>query len=257
MGLAIFEQSGSFDPTMYGLQTGDLVQVIAVGGGGGGGGGGLSGSSGSSNYGGDAGEGGYTIRNSDSTRARSVNCGGAGRGYGAGGGGGSGTGSSGEGNIYAGSGGNGGTIIKASIILSAADPIPITIGAGGAGGEPGQDGAAGGTTSFGSYLTAEGGAGGKYNDQPIDGPNRGGRIEIGLYNGAGGGGGGGYLPGEHIFGGVGGSASTTSAAAFTGSGSGGCSGGTMNPLTVIPGGSFGCLPGMDGGPGSGVVIVTW
>lgn len=36
MGLAIFEESESFDPTMYGLQAGDLIQVIAVGGGGGG-----------------------------------------------------------------------------------------------------------------------------------------------------------------------------------------------------------------------------
>ena len=51
MGLAIFEESGTFDPTMYGLQTGDLIQVIAVGGGGGGGGG-------ANATGGDAGKGG-------------------------------------------------------------------------------------------------------------------------------------------------------------------------------------------------------
>lgn len=37
MGMAIIEETGFFDPVLYGLQVGTLLQVIAVGGGGGGG----------------------------------------------------------------------------------------------------------------------------------------------------------------------------------------------------------------------------
>ena len=36
MGMQIFEQSGTFRPADWGLKAGDIVQVIAVGGGGGG-----------------------------------------------------------------------------------------------------------------------------------------------------------------------------------------------------------------------------
>lgn len=262
MGLAIFEQSGSFDPTMYGLQAGDLIQVIAVGGGGGGGGGGAGyPDEGYSYYGGDAGKGGYGVVNTTKKRAgRSIECGGAGRGYGAGGGGGGSNGARQNENGCPGSGGNGGRIEMKAIKLESTDAIPVTIGTAGKGGEPNKNGTAGGSTSFGSYLTAEGGAGGKYNDQPDDAPNKGGGVTIGSYNGAGGGGGGGYLPGERIFGGAGGSANNSDSSIFAGSGSGGCSGGaedSTKQLLVIPEGSSGCLPGMDGGFGSGVVIVTW
>lgn len=40
MGMVIFEESGTFNPATFGLQVGDVLNIVCVGGGGGGGGGG-------------------------------------------------------------------------------------------------------------------------------------------------------------------------------------------------------------------------
>ena len=36
MGMAIFEKSGTFNPNTYGLEIGDIIQIVCVGGGNGG-----------------------------------------------------------------------------------------------------------------------------------------------------------------------------------------------------------------------------
>jgi len=77
---------------------------------------------------------------------------------GGGGGGGSGSGSFNMG----GGGGGGGSSIEIIDVSSLSSTVSVTVGAGGAGGaaNAGIIGNDGGTTSFGSYLTATGGAGG-------------------------------------------------------------------------------------------------
>ena len=81
------------------------------------------------------------------------------RGWGAGGGGGGSYGAT-----AAGSGGGGGAYgEKLEITVAPGSVVPVTIGVGGAGGTNGNppiNGSAGGTTSFGSYLTIPGGGGG-------------------------------------------------------------------------------------------------
>lgn len=91
MGMQIFTSSGQFNPADFGLQIGDILQGVAVGGGGGGGGGGGD----NIGNGGNAGAGGFGGFGSG---------GGGGGGYGGGGGGGGGGSSSGGG----GGGGGGG-----------------------------------------------------------------------------------------------------------------------------------------------------
>lgn len=133
-GPILFEESGTFNPADYNLAVGDKIQVICIGGGGAGGG---SGNSSSYDYGNDAG----TLTQGD---------------YGTGGTGGRYTGSS---NTY-GSGGYGGSgyLTKITHTLDSLEPIAITIGAGGVGTK--STGGSGGTTSFGSILSADGGKGG-------------------------------------------------------------------------------------------------
>ena len=63
-------------------------------------------------------------------------------------------GGGGGGNVYAGGGGGGGWMNNGEFKVSPGQKIPITIGAGG------NVGVAGGTTSFGSYLSANGGGAG-------------------------------------------------------------------------------------------------
>ena len=264
MGLAIFEESGSFDPTMYGLQAGDLIQVIAVGGGGGGGYGEVA-------NGGDAGMGGETDDSNSSNRC--AGGGGGGGGYGGGGGGGAG----------GGNGGDGGEIKMVSISLPNTDAISVTVGLGGIGGKKNSQtqGTSGQSTSFGSYVTALGGNGGTLGYSALNDPtvfNRGGVSQSAIYAG-GGGGGGGYLPAHRIFGGCGGSvpfaiaeaedSNILSAQSGDGNGTGGGAGANMNtqagsdvvgrPGKSKYGGDGGVYNGFgnNGGPGSGVVIVTW
>ncbi|MDE1138206.1 MAG: hypothetical protein PW999_00840 [Paraburkholderia tropica] len=59
-----------------------------------------------------------------------------------------------------GTGGHSGARGVAKISLSGVSSIPITIGAGGSTGAAGASGQTGGTTSFGTYITCPGGAGG-------------------------------------------------------------------------------------------------
>ena len=94
MGMQVFTKSGVFNPADWGLKAGDMVQVIAVGGGGGGGGGGGTGSA----FGSSGGAGGCGGKGSEGFYKPGVFAyaagggGGSGGGYGAGGGGGGGGG---------------------------------------------------------------------------------------------------------------------------------------------------------------------
>lgn len=101
--------------------------------------------------------------------------GGGGGGYGAGGGGGGGV-VGGQAGGQGGGGGNGGEageiVFKSFSITDITSPIAVTIGEPGVGGKGGlhnggdteitdpESGGNGGTTSFGTYITAQGGAGG-------------------------------------------------------------------------------------------------
>jgi hypothetical protein len=62
-----------------------------------------------------------------------------------------------------GGGGGGGTAIKI-IDVSSVSTVSVTIGNGGSGGGGQVNGSGGGTSSFGSYCSATGGAGGRYGD---------------------------------------------------------------------------------------------
>ncbi|WP_422649033.1 hypothetical protein OJJOAM_000951 [Cupriavidus sp. H18C1] len=77
-----------------------------------------------------------------------------------GGGGGGGARATGTGQISIGAGGGGGAYGRGRYTKAAATGIAVTVGAAGAGGN-GANGASGGTTSFGSLLSAPGGAGGQ------------------------------------------------------------------------------------------------
>jgi hypothetical protein len=80
---------------------------------------------------------------------------------GGGGGGGGLDGNSNNQELFSGSGGGGGTAIS-MIDVSSVSSVSVTVGAGGAGGATANDGATGGTSSFGSYLSATGGLGGQF-----------------------------------------------------------------------------------------------
>lgn len=236
MGMQIFEKSGVFDPAMWGLKAGDVVQVVVVGGGNGG----MKGYDAGAEAGKGAGHGG----------------GGGGGGYGGGGGGGCG-----NSNTKGGKGGNAGQIVFATIALPNTASIPVTIGAAGE-----ANGGTGGTSSFGTYATAIGGggaAGGLGSSSTGESPA------------GGGGGGGGYLPGLPVWGGSGGNGSTIVTGAgvivhpaeLNGALLGGGAGYTRHDTTVSSimyknytcGGTspYGGNAGQDGGPGHGVVVVTW
>lgn len=257
MGMAIIEETGFFDPVLYGLQIGTLIQVIAVGGGGGGGAGRNS--------------GGYTVSPDAGRAAGAETTGGGGAGYGGGGGGGFASA-----DLSGGGGGGGGYLKVWSGRLTNLESIPVTIGAGGTGAPGGATddasngkGKDGGTTSFGNFVTAQGGAGGS-------GSTRG---SGGTYGGSGakgcsGGGGGGYVIGCNIRG-NGGRAGLIAGAIVDankkgedGVGTGGAGGGEYKTLSassslLVTGGPGkggplgGGNAGQDGGPGHGVVVVTW
>jgi hypothetical protein len=109
-----------------------------------------------------------------------------------GGGGGGGAG----GDYYGGGGGGGGTAIKTISGLTPGQSINVTVGAGGIINDfVSPNGTAGGTSAFGTYCSATGGAGGPYNGGPGETP----------YSGGGGGAGGTGINGDiTIPGGVGG-----------------------------------------------------
>lgn len=188
--MVIFEESGVFNPADYGLGAGDTVNVTVVGGG----------------------EGGYGSGSYSGTDAgveeKVYHYGRPGYGYGAGGGG-----PGNVGNENGTRGGNGGEIQYTSVVLPNANPIPVTIGPGGTGGSKGTYfPTAGGTSSFGAYVTALGGksfgsdTSGSFNggegagkgltglsgEGPLAG--RGGRANLSTNAGGGGGGGSGYMP---------------------------------------------------------------
>lgn len=263
MGMVIIEESGNFDPALFGLEIGDVIQVDLVGGGGGGDGY----CSGSAMYseGGDAGSGG------------SNSGGGSGGGYGSGGGGGG----------YNGRGGGGGGYLKRlAIKLTALDAVPVTIGAKGAGRKTvDTPPTAGGTTSFGAYGSALGGNPGNESAGGIGGTN-GGRGK----NGGGGGGGGGFIIGHHLRSNGGDGGILSNAGYMTDGGDGGYNGGgggctardtsslsgdtLKTSLQAIQGGrsrygGYGAdaiaansttdsgLRGGSAGPGHGVCVVYW
>lgn len=122
--MVIFQESGTFSPSSYGLSVGDIINAIAVGGGDGGANGASAGG-----VGGGTGGGSYA--------------GSGGIGYGAGGGGGSGSSTQ-----DAGGDGGSGYVERKTIQLSSLSNIAVTVGA------RGNSAAAGGTSSFGTYVTA-------------------------------------------------------------------------------------------------------
>lgn len=202
--------------------------------------------------------------------------GGGGGGFGAGGGGG-GYGSDADG----GSGGAGGYVrIKTITISNPSASIACKIGEGGAGGKnittvsssrqttySRTNGTNGGTTSFGSYLSASGGEGGKTSgvgntNVPAEGGSKGG---IGI-SGIGGGGGGGFQLGNWMVGGDG--TNGTNRYAEKRPKPDGCAGaGGVHSLDYIYGGSIGGggASGQDGycylksysGKTNGVILLFW
>lgn len=267
MGMVIFTENGTFNPATYGLSAGDIVSGVVVGGGAGGQGGATTGPY--SNWvgkGGDAGKGGLSPYSAGGG-------GGGGGGYGAGGGGGGACGqnTSFNNDCKGGDGGGAGQIVFFNLSLPNANPISITVGTGGIGGNGviqstvGQYGTAGGSSSFGSYITATGGSptGGTKLTQAF---TQGSTAKDTVSGGCGGDGG--YIIGSNIFGGKGGlpgAISNKNPSPTSGTGNGG--GGGSSDYQVAPGvspgaGGSGGYPefnGQDGssGSGNGVVIVTW
>lgn len=173
------------------------------------------------------------------------------------GGGGGGAGGPGSG------GGGGGHMSQGSFDLSPLQTVNITIGAGGAGGASNENnGTAGGVTSFGSYLSANGGSGGTYHNELYTdrragiggsgGTGGGGGMSVAdasiRANGGdasyGGGGGGGsiYVNGNSAYGGHGGTGGT-----YGGGGAGG--GGLVSDLSYAGHGGTGGIYGGKGGDG--------
>lgn len=280
MGMQVFEQSGAFRPSDWGLKAGDMLQIIAVGGGGGGNGSASydSNDSGSRfdlfniHKGGDAGKagvegGGYP--------------GGGGAGYGGGGGGGGvapnspPSSGSNRGVIGNGNGGGAGEIKTAAHKLTSLSAIAVTVGLGGKGAQVANrddtTGANGGSSSFGSVVTAKGGIGGGAKNSGSYG-GYGNHPTYYFTPGGGGGGDGGYVIGGPLQGGFGGRGDTPKIQlqgtpetgqthtwthlGESGTGTGGCGGAPAEDIEIAPG-CIGGLPGRDGGPGHGVVIVCW
>lgn len=249
MGMEIFENSGTFYPSMYGLNTGDVVNIIQVGNGGGG-----SGLYDSVLTGGRAGEGGAGISIQQSGTSDRIICGGGGGGGGYGGGGGGGGGGakfSGDPG-YLGGGGGGGYVEYYTITLPNTQAISVTIQDGSM---ARQDGKAnktaltpatnGGTAGLPEQGSNNGGKGG----------SNGGCGNSG--NSGGGGGGGGYVIGKGC-GGDGGSSNTIKDTAVSGpyspsslgkfAGGGGGGGGQTGSSGYT---FYGALGGEFGGNGSG------
>lgn len=235
----------SFKPSDFGIRAGQRIGIICVGGGGAGGGVKTHYTQTNVAKGGDAGKAGQG------------NGGGGGIGYGAGGGG-----ASGSSDAYNGfdsvvvystvgeGGGGGGYVADGTLLITTAivnTPISVAVGKGGEGGY--GIGADGNPTSFGSYITANGGVGGGIDTTSyggfsnVNGAGGTGRTSGGNgYGGsppAGGGGGGGWQPGQ-VWAGNG-----TNASAISGGYGGG----------ITTGG--GAQPGQNGGVGHGVCFVVW
>lgn len=159
-------------------------------------------------------------------------------------------GGGGGGSNVGGGGGAGGYSMKFISAASLSASEPVTVGSGGSGGAGGtaNDGASGGGSSFGAYLSATGGGGGAQSGGPggLPGVGSGGDINL-----SGGGGGTGQVSGTYISGiggntifGGGGRNTVTTASGDNGSvntGGGGGGGGTSY--------------GAGGNGGSGIVIV--
>lgn len=294
MGMQIFEETGVFDPSIWDLGAGDVIQVIVIGGGGGGAGGCAS-YSGTvpSTYdvkaqrGGDGGRGGGN--GEDRNYGTTGGGGGGGGGYGGGGGGGGGL------QNLGGAGGGSGYVKCGVVKLENSDQIAAVCGEPGKGGDggfyprgtsssnsykPANDGTAGGTSSFGEYISALGGSGGiayipessylpTYGSGNCQGGVEGRSAGSSNSGGGGGGGGGGFdlsLPATS--GGYGGTVwfkenvpidFPVGSSFGTGGGGGSHANYDAIPGTSYYGGSGGRsnTSGQDGGTGRGAVIVFW
>ena len=235
-GPVIITSSQTLDLTKYGLSVGDSINVVVIGGGGGGGG------TDTSRKGGDAGKAGYSY----STGAG----GGGGVGFGAGGGGASGNFSSST--YWSANGGGGSGYLASGTITLTSTSIPVTVGAGGTGAvKSGTYGTNGGTTSFGSYLSADGGSGGYSTSSSGSGGDGGAGAHPG------GKGGKGHMSGSYCSdgGGGGGGWVVTNALIYSGtSGTDGAAASTEDNGPAGGSGGSGGSPGADGGVGSGAVI---
>lgn len=143
--MVIFQESGMFNPADYGLEVGDIVSVTVVGGGGGGG---VNYSSSSQQRvaGGDAGKNGRGPGPPGE----------GGEGYGSGGGGAAGS----QGLSGAGGGGSG-YVVHLVLKIDSLSPVPVTVGTPGIGSifenSSLVEGSNGGSSSFGTFATANGG----------------------------------------------------------------------------------------------------
>jgi len=199
-------------------------------------------------------------------------------------GGGGGSASSGGCGVYGQIGGDGGFANAFITGLTPGATIAVTIGSGGAGGTNTGNGSAGGTSSFGSYITCTGGSGGTYSAGGVathGSPSVSGatyRLRSSPYNSSpafnnGGGTAGGYGSATNSggggggYGGGGGAASST--APFVGralgsgvdgtaggASTGGAGGGNGIASNGGAGGGAGAAGG-GGGGGGGYVLVTW
>lgn len=289
--MQMFTKSGQFNPAAQGLKVGDELSLVVVGGGGAGG---IAGYRNSFYWGAPrdpdlaGGVGGMGDSNY-SYEGGLVGGGGAGAGYGAGGGG-EGTAHAGLSSnpIQSGGGGASGEIIFGTVRLSSLAIIPVVVGLAGKRWESYDTGSTdeddnpiwgyrqlpgtGGDSSFGKFLVAKGGSGGRSSgiaDTPFQGHSPGGTPQAGISGG--GGGGGGYIPGLPFWGGCGGQSGQNGG--LLGGG-----GGEVRTITgkyessqkwafelTMPAGTslFGGSGGVQGNSGAsvctgdGVVIVTW
>lgn len=250
-GYIVFTSSGTFNPADFNLPVGTLLNIVCVGGGQGG----LKGSG----DGGAAGQGGKNSGNAGG--------GGSGGGFGAGGGGGGDYATSSGTSATSGAGGDAGEVVITSMMLTSTNSISVTIGNGGT-----SNGGKGGSTKFGSYVTARGG--GTFTNTIAkggSGETRNASTSKHSYA-SGGGGGGGYIISNGLFGGNGGNGNSELGEdnAFGSSGFIGGGGGNItnesfseimkfNPASSVYGGNGGMRSqeGGSAGIGSGLCIVAW
>lgn len=148
----------------------------------------------------------------------------------------------------AGGGGGGGGVGESIVDLAGVDTVAITVGAGGAGAPAGSgnaNGSDGGTSSFGSFVTATGGKGGDSDGSGGSGGSSAGAQFNGGYGGGGASSGSSapYTSGHGARGGRG----VSSSSSVTGGGTG------------LPGGGGGgsVLAGAGGSGADGIVMVRW
>lgn len=191
-----------------------------------------------------------------------------------------GGGSGGRGSTSGGGGGGGGYSYLLTPLSNLTATVTVTVGAGGASRTgSNQSGASGGNTTFGSYLTGYGGAGGASNQNPGGGgggpasagsggtaglpnggatPGKGGSPipSDGLYFHGGGGGGVGEAGASAYYGGGGGGGNTGNAGGDSVFGGNGGAAGTTGTAGSQPGGGGGHGSSTSGAGGAGRVIVT-